>query len=146
MGSNNYRISGQASGADSTGRYVSVDNVEATMHITCRSGRGGGCTKAYTGGALTLTLNATPIAATPTSTPTAQPPTATPTAAACVGDCNGDGLVTPDELLKGVNIALGTATLNLCPAFDCDGTHTVSIDCLARAVNAALNGCNDQLQ
>ena len=80
VGSNNYEISGQASGADSAGRSVSVDNVQVTMRITCRSGRGGGCSKVYTGGTLTLTVNA-PL---PTSTPTATftntaTPSATPT-------------------------------------------------------------------
>ena len=74
-----YAINGQATGVDSFGRNVSVDNVQVTMNVTCSSGRGGGCSKVYTGGTLTLTLNApTP---TPTATPTATPtrrPTPTP--------------------------------------------------------------------
>jgi len=52
-----YEISGQASGTDSLGRAVTVNNVTVTMRISCRSGRGGGCSKVYTGGSLTLTLN-----------------------------------------------------------------------------------------
>ncbi|MFI5399368.1 MAG: hypothetical protein ACHQ9S_27900 [Candidatus Binatia bacterium] len=72
LGGASYGVNGQASGTDSAGRNVSVDNVQVTMHITCRSGRGGGCTKVYTGGTLTLTLNATPPA-TPTATPSPTP-------------------------------------------------------------------------
>ncbi|HVM95193.1 MAG TPA: choice-of-anchor V domain-containing protein, partial [Candidatus Acidoferrales bacterium] len=46
----------------------------------------------------------------PTATPTVPPtPTASPTqvASTCVGDCNGDVEVTVDELIVGVNMALG---------------------------------------
>ncbi len=58
LGGNNYQIVGQASGVDNVGRYVTVDNVQVTMTISCRSGRGGGCSKTYTGGTFTLTENA----------------------------------------------------------------------------------------
>lgn len=71
LGSNNYEISGQAAGVDSQSRSVSVDNVQATMHITCRSGRGGGCSKVYTGGTLTLTVGAVVPPPAPTAVPTA---------------------------------------------------------------------------
>jgi len=71
----NYEIKGQASGVDSEGRYVKVNSVQATMHISCRSGRGGGCSKIYSGGTLSLTVGAVP---TPTPKPTAKP-TAKPT-------------------------------------------------------------------
>jgi hypothetical protein len=59
----------------------------------------------------------------------------------CVGDCNTNGTVTIDELIAGVNIALGVAQLSLCPQFDCNGTSHVTVDCLVKAVNSALNGC-----
>ncbi|HVM95074.1 MAG TPA: hypothetical protein VMT89_01740 [Candidatus Acidoferrales bacterium] len=62
-------------------------------------------------------------------------------AAACVGDCNGDGEVTIDELISGVNIALGTTDLSVCPAFDSNGDGEVTIDEVLTAVNSALNGC-----
>ena len=68
-------------------------------------------------------------------------PTATPTPILCVGDCNADGAVTVDELVKGVTIALGTAALSTCPQFDLDGSETVTVDELIRAVNRALDGC-----
>jgi len=58
----------------------------------------------------------------------------------CRGDCNGDGEVTIDELIKGINIALGTLAPSACPAFaDC-----LDVTCLITAVNNALNGCPPQ--
>jgi cysteine-rich repeat protein len=79
---------------------------------------------------------------TPTNTTTATPePTATPTErtpASCVGDCNGDHEVTIDELVQMVNIALGLANLEQCPAGDADGEGGITIDEIIRAVSVAL--------
>jgi hypothetical protein len=61
-------------------------------------------------------------------------------AAPCVGDCDGDGVVSIAELIEGVDIVLG-ADLSRCPAFDCDGTHRATVDCVIRAVDATLHGC-----
>ena len=61
--------------------------------------------------------------------------------ATCAGDCNGDGTVAINELITGVNIALGSAALTSCPAFDADDNGSVAINELIAAVNAALNGC-----
>ncbi|MBI3785930.1 MAG: hypothetical protein HY270_21260 [Deltaproteobacteria bacterium] len=61
--------------------------------------------------------------------------------AACVGDCGGDGEVTVEEILTGVNIALGTLPLTSCSNFDANGDGEVTVDELIRAVNAALVGC-----
>jgi Ca2+-binding EF-hand superfamily protein len=55
------------------------------------------------------------------------------------GDCNGDGQVTINELILGVNIALGSLPITDCPAFDTNGDGEVSIDELIAAVNVALN-------
>lgn len=63
-------------------------------------------------------------------------------AGGCAGDCNHDGQVTVDELTIGVNIALGTAPLDLCPSFDSDGSGTVTVSDIGAAVNNALNGCS----
>jgi hypothetical protein len=82
----------------------------------------------------TPTLSSTPVSETPT-------PTATPPASACVGDCNHDDQVTIDELVVGINIALGLADLSACPEFDADGSGTVTVDELVQAVDNALNGC-----
>ena len=62
-------------------------------------------------------------------------------APACVGDCDASGAVSVDELVRGVNIALGTAMVSECSAFDCHGTGQVTIDCLLKAVDAAQSGC-----
>jgi hypothetical protein len=66
---------------------------------------------------------------------------ACPALALCAGDCDGDGAVTIDELLRGVNIALGTVGVDECPSFDGNGDGTVTVDELLTAVNHALNGC-----
>jgi hypothetical protein len=58
----------------------------------------------------------------------------------CVGDCSQDGRVTIDELVRGVNLALGAA-IGACPAFDSNGDGLVTVEELVRAVNSALNGC-----
>jgi hypothetical protein len=60
---------------------------------------------------------------------------------ACSGDCNGDGTVAIDELVRGVGIALGSSGLDACPAFDTSADDAVSIAELIAAVDAALTGC-----
>jgi hypothetical protein len=60
----------------------------------------------------------------------------------CIGDCNDDGVVTVNELVAGVNIALGTAPASTCPAFDDNGDGGVSISELIAGVNNLLYGCN----
>jgi hypothetical protein len=60
----------------------------------------------------------------------------------CAGDCNGDGEVTINELITGVNIALGSQPVSACPAFDVSPTDgEVAINELIAAVNNALGGC-----
>ena len=59
----------------------------------------------------------------------------------CVGDCNGDGMVAINELITGVNIALGSAPVSSCPAIDANGDGEVTINELIAAVNNALGGC-----
>ena len=61
--------------------------------------------------------------------------------APCTGDCNDNALVTVDELIRGVNIALGTLPVEACQPFDPDGSGGVSISELIGGVNAALGGC-----
>ena len=63
-----------------------------------------------------------------------------PAAAQCVGDCNGNNLVTIEELILGVNIALGQQQVGVCPAFAND-MGEVTISQLILGVNNALNGC-----
>ena len=63
---------------------------------------------------------------------------------ACPGDCNGGGSVTVEELIRGVNVALGSRTIADCPAFDSNGDGLVSISELVGGVNAALGGCSSE--
>lgn len=62
-------------------------------------------------------------------------------AARCPGDCDNDGEVTIEELVWGVNIALGQARAALCPAADLDGNEAVTVEELVRGVRVALEGC-----
>jgi hypothetical protein len=64
------------------------------------------------------------------------------TAPHCVGDCNGDRTVSINELITGVNIALGNQPLSVCPAFDPSGDGSVAINELITAVNNALGACS----
>lgn len=85
-------------------------------------------------------------ALTPTLTPIATPlptnaPMPTVTAVLCIGDCNHGGSVSVDELVKGVNIALGNASLSDCKPFDRNNDGRVTVDELVKAVSAALSGC-----
>jgi len=75
-----------------------------------------------------------------TSTPVATE-TPTTTTSACPGDCDGNGAVAVNELIRGVNIALGTAAVSICPSVDVDRSGTVTINELIQAVNRALVGC-----
>ncbi|MBX3027373.1 hypothetical protein KF840_20940 [bacterium] len=60
----------------------------------------------------------------------------------CTGDCGGGGgAVTIDELVLGVNVALGVAPLAACPAFPACEVGPVCVADLIRAVRNALEGC-----
>jgi hypothetical protein len=84
---------------------------------------------------LSVLVPASGLAQTPLPTP---PPV-------CVGDCNGDGSVTVDELLTLVNMALGSQTqLSACPqGIPPNIYHVSQVDVagIIQAVNNALNGC-----
>lgn len=93
-------------------------------------------------------------AATPTATaslsetPTHDPdPTATleatstPVAPGCTGDCDGDLLVTVNELVTGINIALGNLAVGDCRAFDTNVDGVVTVDEIVSAQRGALEGC-----
>ena len=68
--------------------------------------------------------------------------TLTPTAVGVprTGDCNDDRQVTIDELIAGVNIALGSLPVSACQAFE-NAHGTVDIAQLIKGVDNALNGC-----
>ena len=60
----------------------------------------------------------------------------------CPGDCDGSGAVTVDELIRGVDIALGQRAVNTCAPLDTDADAVVSIAELVAAVGRALAGCS----
>jgi sugar lactone lactonase YvrE len=62
-------------------------------------------------------------------------------ALACTGDCDGNGEVTIEELMKGVNIDLGSAPMSECPVWDAAGDGAVTVDELLAGVKAAIDGC-----
>ncbi len=82
--------------------------------------------------------NIAPAENTVTPTPRA---TATPVPNACVGDCDGNGVVAVDELISGVNVALGELPVGVCLDFDADHDCRISVDELVRGVAGAMNGC-----
>jgi hypothetical protein len=91
----------------------------------------------------THTATATPTEPPPTATPTVTAtftPTASPTQAArrCVGDCDADGMVLLAEVVSGVEIALGRASLSECPGLDVDDDERVEVGELVRAVDSAF--------
>jgi hypothetical protein len=63
--------------------------------------------------------------------------------AACPGDCNGDGVVTVEEVVTVVNIVLGTLPLAACPAADANGDGSVGVGDAILAAQAATVGCPD---
>ncbi|MDX2170208.1 MAG: hypothetical protein SF182_24265 [Deltaproteobacteria bacterium] len=60
---------------------------------------------------------------------------------ACIGDCNSNKQVTVEELVRGVNIALGAQGVETCTSFDRNDNAEVTIDELIAGVNSALQGC-----
>ena len=59
----------------------------------------------------------------------------------CIGDCGNDGEVTVDEVLTGLNIALGLREIDECEAMDADGSRSVTVDEIITALSLALTGC-----
>ena len=59
----------------------------------------------------------------------------------CPGDCNWNGVVSIDEIIVAVNIALGLRNRHDCPPADVDNNGDVTIDEIISAVHRALQGC-----
>lgn len=89
----------------------------------------------------TATVTAPPATSTATAPSAAATPTATAASAACSGDCNGDRVVAINELVLGVNIALGNQAVAACRAFDGNGDGGVAINELIAGVRSALGAC-----
>ncbi len=60
----------------------------------------------------------------------------------CVGDCGGNGSVSVEELIVGVSVALGTASMSQCAALDTNGDRQVTVEELLLASGQALFGCS----
>ena len=61
---------------------------------------------------------------------------------ACTGDCDADGRVLVDEIVLGVNLALGTEATASCYAYDRNFDDAVTVDEILSAVSSALEGCS----
>jgi len=59
----------------------------------------------------------------------------------CAGDCNSDGVVTVDEIITGVTLALSGGNTASCRAIDVNGDGRVTVEELVQAITVALNGC-----
>lgn len=59
----------------------------------------------------------------------------------CAGDCDANGQVTVDEIITGVNVALGTTDIDACARFDTGGDRRVTVEEIVQAVAVALGGC-----
>lgn len=59
----------------------------------------------------------------------------------CVGDCNLNGTVMIDDILKMVNVALGGLDLTACMAGNANGDDKITISEIIMAVNNALSSC-----
>jgi len=62
-------------------------------------------------------------------------------ATSCLGDCDGNGEVTVDDLVVAVNIALGNESIDHCRAADSNGDGELDVAELVAAVGQALSGC-----
>jgi hypothetical protein len=60
----------------------------------------------------------------------------------CVGNCSGDGAVTVDELVFGVNILNGRVLPARCRALSPNGAE-VTIERVRAAVTNGLQGCGE---
>jgi len=59
----------------------------------------------------------------------------------CTADCDKNDRVEVNELVRSVNVALGSSELRACESADRNVDGVVSIDELVGGVNTALNGC-----
>lgn len=58
----------------------------------------------------------------------------------CPGDCNGNGRVTIEELVRGVHAAVGQPAKG-CPGLDASGDGVTAVNEVVAAVGRALDGC-----
>ena len=95
----------------------------------------------FTGRDVLYPVVAAEPSATSSATATATP-TSTATPRSCAGDCNQDGMVTVDEILVGVSMALGERAVQDCPQLDVDDDGFVTVDEILKAISLALSSCS----
>src|SRR5947207_16018103 len=61
--------------------------------------------------------------------------------AVCVGDCDGHGQVSSDELVTIFDVALGTSLLSDCMTGDANADATISVEEIITAVTNKLGTC-----
>jgi len=61
--------------------------------------------------------------------------------AQCIGDCNGNNVVTVTEVVTGIDVALEVVPYASCSAFDANNDVKVTVDELVAGVHRALTGC-----
>ena len=59
----------------------------------------------------------------------------------CAVDCDRDGEVSVDELLRAVSMALGDDSVTRCAAADRDGSRSISVDEILAGIAGNLDGC-----
>ena len=59
----------------------------------------------------------------------------------CTGDCNGGKVVSADQLLTIVTIALGEAPVSACNAGNINHDNQITIDEILTSVNDAATAC-----
>jgi hypothetical protein len=60
-----------------------------------------------------------------------------------IGDCDGDGQVTVEELMRMVAGRVGSPDVEPCGAMDADGDGSIAVTEITAAVGYALTGCGD---
>src|SRR5262245_50804533 len=76
-----------------------------------------------------------------TATPTATPTAARPPLTSCTGDCDGSRIVTIDEVLTCLSVALGDFPSFVCTACDPNLDGLTTVDELQASLASALSGC-----
>ena len=118
--------------------FLDRDELDAGSDPADAASTPGGGTPTPTEILPTATATATPTGPTPSATAT---PTDGPPPLGCPGDCSRDSVITIEELIRSVNIALGSDALDNCRNADRNGDGDVRINELLQAVRGALEGC-----
>src|SRR5262249_23721965 len=66
---------------------------------------------------------------------------ALPAPGLCPSDCNGDGIVKVDEVVRLVGVALDKSALKVCPPGDSNGDGVVRVNELVQGVTSLLDAC-----